>query len=122
LTRIPTGTLRPTVAVITQETKIQNLRENTMIQTSTTQPNNQAIDALNRPFHAAPGGSLAIITRATVFGIAVALYALSASAQTAKDVKGATPLVAIQDEPAVKLIVDPPIPEQLALGIGAWQE
>jgi hypothetical protein len=37
-------------------------------------------------------------------------------AQSAKDVKGATPLVAIQDEPAVKLIVDPPIPEQLALG------
>ena len=40
----------------------------------------------------------------------------SASAQTAKDIKGPTPLVAIPNEPAPKLIVDPPIPEQLALG------
>src|SRR5208337_5567420 len=40
----------------------------------------------------------------------------SAFAQTARDVKGATPLVAIQNEPPAKLIVDPPIPEQLALG------
>jgi hypothetical protein len=46
----------------------------------------------------------------------VALHALSASAQSGKDVKGATPLVAIQDEAPAKLIVDPPIPEQLALG------
>ena len=53
---------------------------------------------------------------AAVIGIAVALNALSASAQTAKDVKGATPLVAIQNEAPAKLIVDPPIPEQLALG------
>ena len=88
-----------------------------MIQTRTTQQGNkQAIDAVNRTFYAAPDGSLAIITRTTVIGVAVALYAFAASAQTAKDVKGATPLVAIQDEPAVKLIVDPPIPEQLALG------
>jgi hypothetical protein len=60
-------------------------------------------------------GSLAIILRTVVMGIAVAPYAVSASAQTAKDVKGPTPLVAIQDEPPVKLVVDP-IPEQLALG------
>ena len=76
-----------------------------MIQTSTTQQvNSQANDAL------------AIIARTAVIGIAIVLNAISASAQSAKDVKGATPLVAIQDEPAVKLIVDPPIPEQLALG------
>lgn len=48
--------------------------------------------------------------------IVVALYALPAVAQTAKDVKGATPLVAIRNEVPPKLIVDPPIPEQLALG------
>jgi hypothetical protein len=53
---------------------------------------------------------------AAVIGMAVALSALSASAQTAKDVKGATPLVAIQNEAPAQLIVDPPIPEQLALG------
>jgi pimeloyl-ACP methyl ester carboxylesterase len=47
--------------------------------------------------------------------VSVGLFALAA-AQTAKDVKGATPLVAIPNEPPAKLIVDPPIPEQLALG------
>ena len=51
-----------------------------------------------------------------MIGIALTLHAPSASAQTAKDVKGPTPLVAIPNEPAPKLIVDPPIPEQLALG------
>jgi hypothetical protein len=54
--------------------------------------------------------------RAAVVGIACTLHALSASAQTAREVKGPTPLVAIQNEPPAKLIVDPPIPEQLALG------
>ena len=54
--------------------------------------------------------------RAVVIGAAVALSALSALGQTAKDVKGATPLVAIQNEAPAQLIVDPPIPEQLALG------
>jgi hypothetical protein len=88
-----------------------------MIRIGTTQQRNkQAIDAANRPFLAAAERTLAIIARAAVIGIAVAIHALSASAQTAKDVKGATPLVAVQDEPAAKLIVDPPIPEQLALG------
>ena len=46
----------------------------------------------------------------------MALLATTVVAQTAKDVKGATPLVAVANEPPVKLIVDPPIPEQLALG------
>jgi hypothetical protein len=54
--------------------------------------------------------------RAGVVGITCTLHALSASAQTAREVKGPTPLVAIQNEPPAKLIVDPPIPEQLALG------
>ena len=54
--------------------------------------------------------------RVAAVGIAVALSAFSASAQTAKDIKGATPLVAIQNEAPAQLIVDPPIPEQLALG------
>jgi Family of unknown function (DUF6130) len=48
--------------------------------------------------------------------IAVGLFSLAAAAQTAKDVKGATPLVAVANEAPAKLIVDPPIPEQLALG------
>lgn len=49
-------------------------------------------------------------------GVAVALIAISATAQTARDIKGATPLVAIQNEAPAKVVVDPPIPEQLALG------
>ena len=57
-----------------------------------------------------------VVMIATVVGIACNFSALSASAQTAREVKGPTPLVAIQNEPPAKLIVDPPIPEQLALG------
>ena len=59
---------------------------------------------------------LGILTRAAGFAIAVALVALPVSAQTAKDVRGATPLVAIKDEAPAKLIIDPPIPDQLAFG------
>ena len=51
-----------------------------------------------------------------VLAIAVTLYALSVAAQTAKEVKGPTALVAVPNEAPAKLIVDPPIPEQLALG------
>jgi len=51
-----------------------------------------------------------------VIGMALTIHASSASAQSARDVKGPTPLVAIPSEPPPKLIVDPPIPEQLALG------
>jgi Family of unknown function (DUF6130) len=59
---------------------------------------------------------ITMCARTAVIGIALALHALSASAQSARDVKGPTPLVAIQNEAPAKLVVDPPIPEQLALG------
>ena len=39
-----------------------------------------------------------------------------AHAQSVRDVVGPTPLVGIPNEPSPKLFVDPPIPEQLALG------
>jgi hypothetical protein len=39
-----------------------------------------------------------------------------AYAQSAREVRGASPLVAMEDEPPAKLIVDPPLPEPLALG------
>jgi len=51
-----------------------------------------------------------------VIAIAIAFCALSAAAQTAKEVKGATPLVAVANEAPAKLVVDPPVPEQLAQG------
>jgi uncharacterized protein DUF6130 len=48
--------------------------------------------------------------------IACALFAAVVSGQSAKDIRGPSPLIAIENEPPAKLIVDPPIPEQLALG------
>ena len=63
-----------------------------------------------------PHMPLGVVMRAALIGIAVALHALSVWAQTARDVRGPTPLIAIKDEAPAKLIVDPPIPEQLALG------
>ena len=48
--------------------------------------------------------------------ITVACWSLPAVAQSAKEVRGATPLVAVANEAPPKLIVDPPIPEQLAQG------
>ena len=39
-----------------------------------------------------------------------------ASAQSARDVPGPSPLVAIENEPAPRLIVDPPLPGPLAAG------
>src|SRR6476646_96331 len=56
------------------------------------------------------------VGRVAMIVIAITICALSAAAQTAKEVKGATPLVAVPNESPAKLIVDPPIPEQLALG------
>jgi hypothetical protein len=57
-----------------------------------------------------------ILMKGSVVVGAMALVAMTVAAQTAKDVKGATALVAIANEPPAQLIVDPPIPEQLALG------
>ena len=45
---------------------------------------------------------------------AAAMLATTAFAQTAKEVR--SPLVAIENEPAPKLIVDPPVPAALARG------
>ena len=45
------------------------------------------------------------------------LLATSAFAQSARDVRGASPYVEIENEPAPKLIVDPPLPGPLAQGI-----
>lgn len=45
------------------------------------------------------------------------LAAIPASAQTARAVRGPSPLVAIDDEPAPALIVDPPLAEPLERGL-----
>ena len=54
--------------------------------------------------------TLAVVAAATVL-------ATSAFAQSAKDVRGASPYVAIENELAPKLIVDLPLPEGLSQGV-----
>jgi hypothetical protein len=51
-----------------------------------------------------------------VIAIAIALYAVAAMAQTARDIRGPSPLLTIENEPPAKLIVDPPLPGPLAFG------
>lgn len=57
-----------------------------------------------------------VLRLGVLLAIFVGLFALAAAAQSAKEVKGATPLVAVPNEKPANLIVDPPIPEQLAQG------
>jgi hypothetical protein len=47
---------------------------------------------------------------------AFAVLATRSAAQSAKDIRGPSPLIAIENEPPPKLIVDPPLPGPLALG------
>lgn len=45
------------------------------------------------------------------------LFAATSFAQSAKDIRGPSPLVAIENQPPARLIVDPPLAEQLAKGL-----
>ena len=54
--------------------------------------------------------TLAVVAAGTVF-------ATTAFAQSARDIRGASPYVGIQNEPPPKLIVDPPLPEGLPIGV-----
>jgi hypothetical protein len=47
---------------------------------------------------------------------ACSLLVTRTSAQSAADIRGASPLIEIKDEPPARLIVDPPLPEPLAAG------
>jgi hypothetical protein len=60
-----------------------------------------------------------MITRAKILlaMIASASVAGSASAQSAKDIRGPSPYVEVDNEPAPKLIVDPPLEEGLKIGV-----
>lgn len=48
--------------------------------------------------------------------VASSLLATIAAVRSARDIRGASPLVAIDNEPPATLIVDPPLPGPLALG------
>ena len=49
--------------------------------------------------------------------VASTVFAATALAQSARDIRGPSALVAIENEPPPKLIVDPPLAEQLAKGL-----
>ena len=57
------------------------------------------------------------IIKMLVAVVAGTVVTTGAFGQTAKEVRGATPYVEIKNEPAPKLIVDPPLPEGLPLGV-----
>jgi hypothetical protein len=57
------------------------------------------------------------LTKTLAAAAAATVLATGAFAQTAREISGPSPYVAIENEPAPKLIVDPPIPEGLAQGI-----
>jgi hypothetical protein len=46
-----------------------------------------------------------------------AVLVTSAFAQSAREIRGASPYVAVENEPSPKLIVDRPLPEGLAQGV-----
>jgi Family of unknown function (DUF6130) len=48
---------------------------------------------------------------------AISMFASNTIAQTARDVRGPSPLIAIENEPLPRLIVDPPLSDQLAMGL-----
>ena len=58
------------------------------------------------------------ITVSTLAAMAACTMSASAAfAQSARDIRGPSPLVAIENEPPARLIVDPPLAEQLAKGL-----
>src|SRR5205809_496642 len=46
-----------------------------------------------------------------------AAFALSAMAQTPREIKGPAPVIPLANEPAPKIVIDPPLPEPLARGL-----
>ena len=60
---------------------------------------------------------MTILIKALGIVAAGTVLATGAFAQTARDIRGASPYVAIENERAPKLIVDPPLPEGLAQGV-----
>jgi len=57
------------------------------------------------------------LIKTLVAAAAATVLTASAFAQSAREIRGGSPYVAIENEPAPKLIVDPPLPEGLAQGV-----
>ena len=58
-----------------------------------------------------------MLIRALAAASAGTMLASSAFAQSAKEIRGSSPYVAVKNEPAPKLIMDPPLPEGVAIGV-----
>ena len=61
-----------------------------------------------------------LLGRRTLLAVLIAAGTLAGStafAQSAKEIRGASPYVPIENEPAPKLIVDPPLPDLLDQGV-----
>ena len=65
------------------------------------------------------GGSGVVLVQTTTrtHARSTAQSAAESATLSAKQVRGVTPYIEIKNEPAPKLIVDPPLPEGLALGV-----
>lgn len=57
------------------------------------------------------------VRKNTLVMAATVLAAAAASAQSAREIRGPSPLVAVENEPPAKLVVDPPLPEPLSRGL-----
>ena len=61
--------------------------------------------------------AMIVITKTLAAVATGTVLAASASAQSAREVRGSTPYFTVENEPAPKLIVDPALPGPLALGL-----
>ena len=60
---------------------------------------------------------MTMLIRTLAAAAAATMLATSAFAQSAREIRGGSPYNAIENEPAPKLIVDPPLPDPLTKGI-----
>src|SRR4051812_35843591 len=60
---------------------------------------------------------MTMLIRTVATAAAATMLATSAFAQSAREIRGGSPYNAIENEPAPKLIVDPPLPDPLTKGI-----
>ena len=58
-----------------------------------------------------------IAAAALVAGLVTTGVVPGAFAQSAREIRGPSPYNAVENEPAAKLVVDPPVPERLARGV-----
>jgi hypothetical protein len=81
------------------------------------QTTNELTDRHAALFVASRNDYLSSLIRTLAAVAAGTVLATGAFAQSAREVRGLSPYVAIENEPAPRLIVDPPLPDQLARGI-----